>query len=133
MAVEFHHTQYPRRIHEAHPSTLELRRNKMLIVPLDKIGHAALHKSVTMINPLDGYMAASVVRDFQPVRGGERADYLKAIDDYLLLVARASMSYKCTHSQKLNADLHTALMEKQKPFIKEGFRVPHLNVIKRAA
>lgn len=133
MSREFHHLAFPKKIHEAHPATLKLRRNKMLIPPLESVVHFALHKSVTMINPLDGYMANSVARDFEPVRGSELSDYLKSIDEYLLTVARAGMHWKCTHTQKLNAELHTELMSKQIPFIKEGFMTPHLSAVKKRA
>lgn len=115
-----HHILFPRRLHEAHPDTKELRRQPLLIPTLRVIGHTALHDEVALVPPLDRFMANRVLNDFEPVRG----DYIASMEELMRSIERAIKHPRSQEIERMNAEVAIYAIESQIPFVREHIILP---------
>jgi hypothetical protein len=110
-----HHILFPRRLHDAHPDTKELRRNHLLIPNMAVLGHAALHNEIAIVPPLDRFTAGRVLRDFYPVRD----NHIKTIEEFMRSIEEATRHPKAREVEILNAQVAIHAIEMQIPYIRE--------------
>lgn len=114
-----HHLQFPRKLHDAHPDTRELRRNCWLIPPINEIGHIALHSEVILVPPLDRFTAGRVLKDFVPQKG----DYIGSMYNLISSIDEALKHPKARAIEIENAQVAIHAIELQVPFIKEYLEI----------
>ena len=113
-----HHIHFPQRVHEAQIHTKKIRENTWLMPLIRYDVHQELHRSISMVPPLDRFTASYVYKDFIPVRD----NFLKSIDA-LLFSTKAGLAHpKTTELEKRNGENYMFAIEQQIPFIKDGIR-----------
>lgn len=110
-----HHILFPRRLHDAHPDTKELRRTHLLIPKLEVIGHTALHDTVALVPPLDRFTAHRVLQGFEPVRD----DYVASMEELMRTIEREVKHPRISEIEVMNAAVAVHAIEMQIPFVRE--------------
>lgn len=110
-----HHILFPRKLHDAHPDTKELRRHQLLIPNIAILGHTALHSEVALVPPLDRFTAGRVLRDFYPVRD----NHIQSMEELMRAIEGAMKHPKAQEIERMNAAVAVHAIEAQIPFIKE--------------
>lgn len=111
-----HHTQFPRKVHDAHPATREIRRNHWLIPRIEEIGHAALHSEIIVVPVLDRFTAGRVLSDFQPIEG----NHIASMEELMRSIERAIKHPKSGELEQMNAQVAIHALELQIPYIRES-------------
>ena len=115
MKPNIHHVGYERRAWESNIATKKIRTTHELMMPVDPIGHIALHEQITLVPLPDRFLAQRVLNNFTPIRGR----YLKSLDELIRVFETQVKHHKATYLERQLGGLTIMALEMQRPILKE--------------